>query len=132
MKPIASLLACAVLAACGSTGGGMYSQPYAYFEPDPRNDAEDSRPAVPMKIDGAMVRIGERYPVPPGKREVEVSIPGPRGMSDPGRETLTIDAKPCTRYYLTARRSSLTAKDWKAYVERSEPIGECVSKFGGK
>ena len=118
-----------LLAAC-ATGSGPYSQPYVLFEADPRNDVADTRPAIPMKIDGAMVRIGERYPVAPGVRQVEVSIPGPRGMSDPERQTLAIDGKACTRYYLTAKRSSRTSDDWRAMVEYTEVIGECAHKFG--
>jgi hypothetical protein len=125
-----SALSATLLAAC-ATGGSPYSQPYALFEADPRNEAADTRPAIPMKIDGSMVRIGERYPVAPGVRQVEVSIPGPRGMSDPGRQTLSIDAKACTRYYLTAKRSTRTSDDWRAMVEYTEVIGECASKFGG-
>ena len=133
MKPtgivLLSVVSATLLAAC-ATGSGPYSQPYALFEADPRSDVRDTRPAIPMKIDGSMVRIGERYPVAPGVRQVEVSIPGPRGMSDPERQTIAVDAKPCTRYYLTAKRPTRTSDDWNAMVEYTEPIGECMSKFG--
>jgi len=52
-------------------------------------------------------------------------------MSDPDRDTLQVDAKPCTRYYFAARRSSPTARDWKVFISASEPIGECEKKFAG-
>jgi hypothetical protein len=84
-----------------------------------------------MKIDGVNTTLGRNDPVKPGTRSVEVSIPGPAGMSNPDRDALTIDAKPCTRYYLAAKRSSPTARDWKAFVSATEPIGECVKKFPG-
>ena len=50
-------------------------------------------------------------------------------MSKPERQVVEIDAKPCTRYYIGAKRSAPTDKDWKAYVDREEPIAECEKKF---
>ena len=120
----------ALLGACAA-GGGMYSQPYAEFVPERRSAVEDTRPAMVMKIDGAMTDITRNDPVPPGRHVVEVSIPGPPGMSDPERATLTIDAKPCTRYLLAAKRANRAARDWDAFVAATEPIGECAKKFPG-
>jgi hypothetical protein len=59
-----------------------------------------------------------------------VSIPGARGMGDSRQETLTIDAKPCMRYYLAAKRPAASSSDWSAFVAAAEPIGECRKKFG--
>jgi hypothetical protein len=129
MKSLLTAGACVLLGGCAAGGGGMYSEPYALLEPQQRMAVADTRPAFVMKIDGRNVDMGRSDPVPVGKRSVEVSIPGPPGMSDPDRDTLEIDAKPCTRYYLAARRSSPTARDWKAFVAENEPIGECVRKF---
>jgi hypothetical protein len=50
-------------------------------------------------------------------------------MNHPEHQTLELETAPCTRYYLAAKRSSLTASDWAAFVSRSEPIGECARKF---
>lgn len=127
-RVVSSAVFTVLLGACAS-GGGMYSQPYALFEPARRMPAEDQRPAFVLNIDGRSVAINTNDPVPPGMRTVELSVPGPAGMSDPGRDTLVVDAKPCTRYYFAARRSSLTARDWKAFVVESEPIGECAKRF---
>ena len=123
------LAAAGVFAAGCALGQSLYSAPYALFEPERRSATEDTRPAFILKIDGRNVSIDRSDPVPPGKRVVDVSIPGPRAMSNPERATLTVDAKPCTRYYLAARRSSRTASDWSAFVAAAEPIGECVKKF---
>ena len=90
---------------------------------------EDTRPAFIMKIDGQNVSIDRSDPVPPGVHTVELSIPGPPGMGQSERDTVTIEAKPCTRYYWAARRSSRTARDWKALVAAAEPIGECNKRF---
>jgi hypothetical protein len=125
------MIVLASLAACATAPGGMYSEPYALFEPERRMAVADTRPAFLMKIDGTNVDMGANDPVKPGMRSVEVSIPGPPGMSNPDRDTLDIDAKPCTRYYLAAQRSSPTARDWKAFVAQTEPIVECSRRFAG-
>ena len=122
-------LLAALIAGCAS--GGMYSEPYALFEAERRMPAADTRSAFIMKIDGANVDMSRNDPVKPGTRNVEVSIPGAPGMADSDRDTITVDAKPCTRYYFAAKRSSPTARDWKVFISASEPIGECTKKFGG-
>ena len=109
--------------------GGAYAQSYAVFEPQAQMEVADTRPAFVLKVDGRDVAIDTAEPVAAGKHEVVVSIPGTTRMSNPTRATLTIDAKPCTRYYLAARRSSPTARDWSAFVAASEPIGECIRRF---
>ena len=122
------LAACAVLlGACA--GGGMYSQPYAQFAAERRSPTQDTRPAYVLKVDGENFTIGSSDPVPPGRHTLDLSIPGPPGMGDSDRDTLVIDLKPCTLYYFSARRSSPTARDWKAFVEAAEPIGECLKRF---
>lgn len=123
-------VAAAILAAGCATESSMYAQPYALFEPERRSSVEDTRPAFIMRIDGQNVDATRIDPVPVGVRMVEVSIPGPRGMSNPGRDTLRIDAKACTRYFLAARRSSRTDDDWRAFVSAEEPLGDCRKKFG--
>jgi hypothetical protein len=130
VRAACGLAAIAILAG-GCAGSGMYSEPYALFEAEQKNVPADTRPAFVMRIDGANVAINRNDPVKPGRHVVEVSIPGPPGLSDPDRDTLTIDARPCTRYFLAARRSSPTARDWKAFVTGTEPIRECSSKFAG-
>jgi hypothetical protein len=130
IRAIPLTLSAALLGACA--GGSMYSQPYALFEAEQRMPTADTRPAFVMKIDGRNIELGRDEPVAPGLRTVELSIPGPPGMSDPGRDTLQVDAKPCTRYYFAARRSSPTARDWKAFIAASEPVGECVKQFTAK
>ena len=128
----ARALAVILAAAAGaftSAQAGPYDQPYALFQAREKSVAQDLAPATVMKIDGQQARIGKNDPVPPGKRSVEVSVPGARGMSNPERQVVEVNAAPCTRYYFAAKRSSPTAHDWKAYVDREEPIGECKKKF---
>ena len=107
----------------------QYSKPYALFEAEQRKPAADTRPAFVMRIDGKYVKIGTNDPIPPGTHEVELSIPGTPGSSQSTRVKMSIEAKPCTRYYFAAQRSSRSARDWSAFVAGSEPIGECVRRF---
>jgi len=118
----------ALLAACAAAN--MYAQPYAQFVPERRSATEDTRPAMIMRIDGHMVDATRDDPVEPGVRQVEVSVPGAPGMSDPKRDIITVDAKPCTRYYFSAGRATRTDTTWHGFVSASEPIGECKKKFG--
>jgi len=120
----------ALVTACASSGGGMYSQPYALFEPNEGSGVQELRPAFIMSIDGKSRGIRDNGdPVEPGKRKVELSLPGPMGVSNPKYETVEVDAKPCVRYRFGARRDSPTARDWYATIEAREPIGECLKKF---
>lgn len=123
------LLPALLLATCAS-GAGMYSQPYALFEPHERSKVQELQPALILSIDGKSRSINDNGdPVTPGKHRVELSLPGPRGMSNPKHETVEVDAKPCVRYRFGARRDSPTARDWYATIESTEPIGECLKKF---
>jgi hypothetical protein len=125
---VTSISVCAaLLSACA--GGGMYSQPYALFEPAPFSPTGDVRPAVVMKVDSTSRDLRNNDPVSPGPHTIELSIPGPRAMGDPQRETVAIEAKPCTRYLFGARRSARSADDWSAFLAGTEPIGECQKKF---
>ena len=124
--PIVAVLATFAALPCAA---GPYDQPYVLFQAREPSVANDLAPATVMKIDGKNTRTGRQEPMPPGKHAVEVSVPGSKGMSNPERQVVEVDAKPCTRYYFAAKRSSPTADDWKAYVAREEPILECRKKF---
>ena len=127
---LAAVLCTAWLAGCAGGMGDMYSQPYALFEQYEASQIAELQPALVVAIDGKSRSAGDYFePVTPGIHQVELSIPGPPGMSSPGRETLQVDAKPCVRYRFGARRSSATARDWHATVEATEPIAECRKKF---
>ena len=71
---IVSIAVSAVLLGACASGGGMYSQPYALFEPAQRMPAEDQRPAFVLDIDGKNVAINTNDPVEPGKRTVEKGL----------------------------------------------------------
>ena len=122
----------ALLGACASAPGGEYSQPYALFQAEPRLTQPGYVPAYALTIDGKPVRAGQTDPVDPGVREVEFSVSGPVGNNSKGGTFLKVDAKPCTRYFFSAKRDSPTATQWQAFVSNTEPIGECAKRFGLK
>ena len=121
-------LMAAGLAAC-ATGSGPYDQPYALIEPHGRTPTDDQRPAFVLGIDGKSRDIRDNTPVTPGKHRVELSIPGPPGLSTPQQVLVEMDVKPCMRYRMGATRSDFGARDWKPAVVETEPIGECLRKF---
>jgi len=125
--PLACLSA-ALLAAC-VTGSGPYDRPYSIVEPHGRTPTEDQRPAFVLAIDGRSRDIRDRSPVAPGTHRVELSIPGPPGLSSPEQVTFEMDLKPCMRYRMGATRSDFGARDWKPTIVETEPIGECLRKF---
>lgn len=132
MKPLRILAVSLAAAGAWSAQAGPYDQPWSTFQADSKSAVKDTAPATVMRIDDRMVTVGRADAYPPGPHKVEVSIPGPRGQSNPTRQTLEIDAKPCTRYILAAKRSSPTAKDWQAFIAAEEPIGDCRKKFDKK
>ena len=118
MSPLrTSLLAAAsLLAACSPSMSSVYSEPYVIFVAEHRKQLAGVIPAVIMKIDG-MEAAGRKDPVKPGSHTLELAV---TGVAD--RKTLTVDAKPCMRYYVGARR---TGAEISAFVSEVEPIKEC-------
>jgi hypothetical protein len=117
-----------LLAAC-ATGGGMYDQPYALFQPQATRPTEEIRPTYITAIDGVSRNIGSNEPVAPGVHEVEVTVPGAFRMGQSEYATLKIEAKPCVRYLLGAKQLSLASTEWNPVIAATEPIGECLRKF---
>jgi hypothetical protein len=126
---LAAALRTTLLAACASCTGGLYNQPYALFDQAQGSEIEPLQSAFVTAIDGVKRPAGDYFePVTPGIHRVELSIPGPVGMSTSARDTLQVDAKPCVRYRFGARRSA-NSTDWHATLESTEPIDECRKKF---
>ncbi|APV51263.1 hypothetical protein BWI17_17185 [Betaproteobacteria bacterium GR16-43] len=124
----------AVIGACATSPNSMYAKPYALFQVETQKPDPLSRPAWVTRIDGKDVDPRRNDPVEPGVRQVEVSMTEPVGTTSQAKDraVIEVDAKPCTRYYFSAKRSSLAASDWKPVAPASEPIGECVKAFNLK
>src|SRR5437868_710753 len=121
--PLALALAALVADCAGESMYSAYSQPYVAFVSEHRMTSQGVLPAVVRRIDGAVVVEGRRDPVKPGTHSVEVTV---AGLADGNPKTVSIDAKPCTRYYLGAKRDA--AGQINAYVTDSEPIKECNAR----
>jgi hypothetical protein len=134
MKNISGFVVPALLlAACASAPGGMYSKAYALFQPETklvRGADAAGAPAYVIKIDGVSIPHGRIDPVDPGMRKVDVALTGPQGTAVEKTYPMQIDAKPCTRYYLSLRKAA-GAGDWVPFISGTEKIGECASRFGG-
>ena len=122
------ILSAFLLLGAGHALAGMYDAPYALIQSAPRQPAHGVEPARVMRIDDERA-LGRGLPVAPGKHVVEVSLPGPHGVSGSTRRTIEIEAKACTRYFIGGRRPARSSRDWEVFVEREEAIGECRAKL---
>jgi hypothetical protein len=114
-----------LLAACASGGGAMEYPPFALFEPYQSLVPSDTRGAFVLEIDGEKQTIERNNPVRPGVHKLLVSVPTSFGNGGSRRETMTIDVKPCVRYYLAAKRSMESTREWNAFIHSTEPISGC-------
>jgi hypothetical protein len=126
MNIMRACLPLALAAASGCAGTSMhsvYSEPYATFVSERRMSMQGVVPATLRRIDGKPVDDARRGdPVKPGPHSIEVSIVG---LPEGHLKTLSVDAKPCMRYFLGAKPDS--AGQLTPYVTDSEPIKECRS-----
>ena len=118
----ARILAAVALTACGCAGM-QYSKPYVIFAAEHNQSLHDVLPASIVSVDGQRIPGGSNPPFPPGTRTVEVSVPQTPGQTAPIVRTITVDAQPCMRYYIGARRATPTT--YEAFVATTEPIKEC-------
>jgi hypothetical protein len=115
-----SALSMLVASCAGESMYSAYSEPYVVFESEHRMSTQGVVPAVVKAIDGVDIGSSQKTPVKPGMRRVDVNV---AGMPDGSRSTVMVDAKPCMRYYLGAKRDA--AGQMRAQVTGSEPIKEC-------
>jgi hypothetical protein len=109
---------------------GMYDQPYALFESGAKSQTRKEATVGISRIDGKSPRNPRKSdPVEPGRHVLDVSFSSARGLTADNIKKLEVDAKPCMRYFISARYESPTGPDWEPVVSHQEPIGECRSKF---
>jgi hypothetical protein len=119
---ILAALAAAGLSACASLDY-HYSQisGQRYFN---KSDIDTYSVSI-LRIDGQST-ILHPTPVDPGMRKILVQGP-PDGVSREGRQReISLDVKPCTRYYLVAVKPTRIASDFDVRVDYQEPIGGCT------
>jgi hypothetical protein len=100
-----------------------YSQPYAQFEAEHNLQLNGLFPATVVGIDGNRINAGQTPPVRPGAHTIQVEMRLQHDAYNPEQRSLSIDAKPCTRYYIASRNAG--DGRFEAVVSTTEPIKEC-------
>jgi hypothetical protein len=63
--------------------------------------------------------------IEPGPHKIVVQGPPQRGAARGNMRTLELDVKPCTRYWLEARKDNHVSQDFVPAVNYEEPISNC-------
>jgi hypothetical protein len=90
----------------------------------------DTYDVVVTAVDGKGAPLTGRLFVDPGRHDVVVSGP----MSGIGRfenARLTLDVKPCTRYYLVAVKGNRLQSEFTVRVDHEEPLAICTPAVAG-
>jgi len=112
------LTAVAALAGCAHA-------PFAYIDGNRYFHASlNTFSVIVLDVDG---QSDLRNPVwvDPGKRVIRVQGPSTAGFTFGETRTLTLDVKPCTRYYLKAVKQNPLQQDFTPAVDYEEPIAGC-------
>ena len=116
---LAAVCGALALGACAS--GYHYSQLYGtrYF----RSEINTYDVTI-VTVDGVTTAL-RPVAVDPGVRKIVVQGP-PGGASRWGEEReISLDVRPCTRYYLVAVRPNKLASDFDVRIDYEEPVGGC-------
>lgn len=127
---LAALTALAALAA-GCAGSPEYSAPWAMLATGNALTADAKvRNVLLATVDGRKVEE-DRAVIAPGRRKVTVEIAS-RGTEGGATSVLDLDAQPCVRYWLGARRPNAPGKPWETVVVSEDALGDCETRFGLK
>ena len=113
------LLASAVLAGCTTPYSQIYGTRY-YQAP------MDTYPVAVIAVDGEHY-VRQPVQIDPGPRKITVQAP-PTASSRGEQQTITLDVKPCTRYYLVAVKENPLSNDFNVKVDYEEPVPGCTRK----
>ena len=114
----AALAAVSLLAGCATT-------PFSYIDGRRYHVAElNSYSVIVLDVDG---RSETRNPimVDPGPRVIRVQGPPAGGFRYGEIRTISVDIKPCMRYYLKAVKKNSLEQDFEPAVDYVEPIAGC-------
>jgi hypothetical protein len=116
---LSSVCATAVVAAACSTtysqiSGGRYHPA-----------AIDTYPVMIVKVDGAS-ELRQPVYVQPGLRKITVQTLPSGAQSVGDEQTVTLDIKPCTRYWLVAVKDGPLSRMFTTKIDHEEPISGCT------
>lgn len=108
-----SLTACASLTNVSEVTGERYSR------------VEMNRSAaIILDVDGRS--SNDRYVrVDPGKRVIRMQSFPVSGFRQGEVREMTLDIKPCMRYYLNVQRKTGISQDWEPVIDKEEPLPGC-------
>ncbi len=119
------LAATAALAAAGCATNFSYIDGNRFFKSE-----LNTHSVIVLDVDGRS-QIRNPVMVEPGVRVVRVQGPAAPGFRFGQDRTLTIDVKPCTRYYLKAVTPNAISQEFTPMVDFEEPISGCKATGGG-
>ena len=108
----------AALTACSTPYSQLYGTRY-YRAPI------DTYPVLVVSVDGEHY-LRQPVLVDPGPRRVTVQAPPTVAQRYGSQRTITLDVKPCTRYYLVAVKQNRLSSDFTVKVDYEEPISGCA------
>ena len=85
-----------------------------------------------ISVDGShyIERRNQPVIIEPGLRKIVVQGPPASGFTYGEQRTLTLDVKPCTRYFLEAKKSGPQSQNFEPRVNFEEPLAGCTPKKG--
>lgn len=117
---LASLAAVVTMAGCATA-------PFSYIDGNRYFKAEiNSYSVVVLDIDGRS-RLINPIPVDPGRHVIRVQGPPTAGFTYGETRAITLDVKPCTRYYLKAVKKNSLQQNFEPQVDYIEPIAGCTA-----
>jgi hypothetical protein len=87
----------------------------------------DTYPVSIVKIDGESPLRRDPVYIEPGVRKITVQAPPGAAHRYGDEQTLTLDVKPCTRYWIVAVKEGPLTSEFKPKVDHQEPIASCTA-----
>jgi hypothetical protein len=117
---VSACLLATVVSGCASNY--HYSQLYGtrYFKTN-----IDTYPVMVNEVDGKSTMSGVPVLVDPGMRTIVVQGP-PTFVNLQETRSITLDVKPCTRYYLVAVKPNKLDNDFSVRIDYEEPVPGCT------
>ncbi len=119
------MVATVALAAAGCATNFSYIDGNRFFKTE-----LNTHSVIVLDVDGRS-QVRNPVMVEPGVRVVRVQGPAAPGFRFGQDRTLTIDVKPCTRYYLKAVTPNAISQEFTPMVDFEEPIAGCRATGGG-
>ncbi len=119
---LAALLGSALLAGCATSDTFSYIQGQRWL----KSELNTFDVQVIRVDDKDYIQHGyEPIRIDPGVHKIVVQGPPTAGFRFGEQRTLTLDVKPCTRYWLEAKKDNSLSQYFEPRVNYSEPIAGC-------